>query len=231
MLSKPVKPKLAASVILLRNIPPNSEILMIKRHKNMKFLGGFHAFPGGKMEFDDQVLNDINYFENNFSNESRRFFQIENKDIETKLIHALYITAIRELFEEVGVLLVTNEEDQLINLEIINNLNKIIELRKKLLTKESKFSQILNDNKLKPIYHHLKPFKHFITPEISPIRYDTYFFTLKMPQNQKVLSLSKEIEDYRWLEPKEALKKYNQGEIKLIPPQLACITDLKKLNR
>lgn len=232
MTFKPVKPKLAASVILLRNESPNTELFMIKRHKDLKFLGGFHAFPGGKTEQDDELFVDKTDFERNFPKIAKNFFQVENQSFGFKQIQTIYITAIRELFEEVGILLATeNDTNKTINLNSEEKFNHFLELRKLLLEKKIKFSQILIDNELSPIFHDLIPFKHFITPEFSPFRYDTYFFTLKMPENQEISPISKEIEESIWITPKDAMRRYNKNKILLIPPQLICITDLKKLNR
>ena len=231
MTFKPIKPKLAATVILLRNEPPNTEIFMIKRDKNLKFLGGFHAFPGGKLEADDTNLRDTKNFDKDLTEEARQFFQIENKTFNSMQIQSLYMTAIRELFEEVGILLASNNGNKIIDLYSNDTFEYYLELRKKLLKDKLKFSQILKENELSPLYHSLKPFKHFITPELSPIRYDTYFFILDMPDSQKILPISKEIADSIWITPKEAIRKYFNSEILLIPPQLVCLTDLKKLNR
>ncbi|MHA1765021.1 MAG: NUDIX hydrolase [Promethearchaeota archaeon] len=224
----PVKPRLASSIILIRGFRPNIEIFMIKRHENLKFLGGFHAFPGGKQEKDDFSCKHSNI---NFSEDVKIFFKLENEKFDLNQIETLYVTAIRELFEEIGILLAYNEKKCIINLKNEENLQKFSRLRKELLENKISFSKLIDQENLTLACDKLTPLRHFITPEFSAIRYDTYFFTAELPINQFPMEINSEIEDSIWISPKLAIKKFNKKEILLIPPQLVCLTDLKKLNR
>ena len=228
---KPKEPRLAASIVLLQGQKPNIEAFMIKRNKKLRFLGGYHAFPGGKLEEDDFNINLKDRFKEFFSKEDNKFFEKEDKNLNIDKIHALYVAALRELFEEIGILLAYDESNILINNNDTKFSNIFIESRKKLLNKEIEFSEIINNNNLILALEKIQPFKHFVTPEFSPIRYDTYFFMAILPNSQEILETSQEVEKHEWIKPIEAIKKYFNEEIKMIPPQLACLSDVKKLNK
>jgi len=227
---KPKEPKLAASIILLQGEKPNIEAFMIKRNKNLRFLGGYHAFPGGKLEEDDFILINNERFNDAFTEKDKIFFEKEDSSLSLRKIQGLYIAAIRELYEEIGILLAYDDNKVIIDNKNSNNVDVFLESRQKLLNKDIEFSEIINNSNLILAIEKIQPIKHFVTPEFSPIRYDTYFFTATLPGNQEILAISKEVEKYEWIAPIEAIKKYFNEEIKMIPPQLACLSDIKKLN-
>jgi len=72
-------------------------------------------------------------------------------------------------------------------------------------------------------------FRHFITPELSPIRYDTRFFLAEVPPNQTISPTTTEIISSEWTNPAATIKRYRKKEIKLIPPQYSCISSLRKV--
>ncbi len=228
---KPKEPKLAASIILIKGEKPNIQAFMIKRHKDLRFLGGYHAFPGGKLEEDDFKINKDYNFQELISENDKKFFNNEDENLDLEKIQGLYVAALRELYEEIGILLANDKENRIINNQDPKYSKIFLESREKLLNKQQNFSEIIKDSNLNLAFQQIQPFKHFITPEFSPIRYDTYFFIARLPSNQEILETSKEVEKHEWLAPIEAIKKYFNEEIKMIPPQLACLSDIKKLNQ
>lgn len=203
-------PKLAATVILLRERTPDLpndncefEVFMAKRHENNKFLGGHHVFPGGRI--DDQDI----------SKESRERVIGVDKDFATSLKEiykdplVFWIIAIRELFEETGILLATNEGGELI---AINDGNKKKfqyyqeDLQKNIKTMTNiLFSENLYYNATKIRY-----FGRLVTPAMSPIRFDTQFFLCKIPQKQNINLFSDELTEGLWGSPKQILELYKK---------------------
>ncbi|MHA1300571.1 MAG: NUDIX hydrolase [Candidatus Helarchaeota archaeon] len=228
-----VIPKFASSVILLRTCENREdksdfEVLMIKRSENQRFLGGYHAFPGGKLEdtdFSEIILERCKGISKDHAfkilKDSRTSFANRNVAL------GFWVAAIRELFEEIGVLF-AYKENKLIDLTKDENNKKFQDLREKMINNVVSIYEILNKEDLFFATDQLHYFRHFITPPIVPRRYDTRFFLALLPFRQKIIPFKKEITDFEWMSPREALKKYRKKEIKIIAPQFACLKSLMK---
>ncbi|MFX1457220.1 MAG: hypothetical protein ACFFDB_17785 [Promethearchaeota archaeon] len=225
----PVEPKLAATVILLRERSSDIgseddckfEVFMAKRHKNTKFMSEHHVFPGGAL--DDQDLT---------ADSRARLIGID-KNVIANLTEIcedpanIWIIAIRELFEETGILIACDK--------VGNSLGKIKEVpkkikkyQKKLQKKRNTMTDILAKEDLFYAVNNLRYFGRLITPEISPIRFDTQFFVCKYPQTQTIKLFTDELTEYLWGTPKQILEKFKKREIRLIFPQYSTLQRLQK---
>ena len=234
-----VPPKFASAVILFKfisideNIEPNScnfILFMIQRSKAMKFLAGVHAFPGGRLEEDD--LSEENFARcKGFDKIKAHELILDNNTYHTDMNYSLgfWITGIREVFEEIGILFAYNQDLELVDLSNSTQKAKFEAYRNDLLQDKIRFSEIIAQEDLIYAIDKLFYFTHFITPELSPIRYDTRFFLAELPPNQTIQHNSSEIISTVWASPSELLKSYRKKEIKLIPPQYACLTKLQKV--
>jgi len=232
-----VNPKFASSVILYRlknsinkSNQCNFEVFLIQRAKSMRFLGGVHAFPGGKLEEDD--YSDINITRCKGLDK----FKAHQLILDKKTYHdnenyslGFWIAGIREIFEEIGLLFAYNKEINLINLIDQKYKEKFDIYREKLIADQIILSEIMLKEDLYYAIDRLYYFKHFITPEISPIRYDTRFFLAEMPPNQLLKPDSTEIISAEWCCPTDAIKRYRKKQIILIPPQYSCLSNLCKI--
>ncbi|MFX1337070.1 MAG: hypothetical protein ACFFDK_00520 [Promethearchaeota archaeon] len=224
----PVKPKLAATVILLRKrIPdfPNEncefEVFMGKRHINNKFLGGHHVFPGGSIEEQDvnkESRERLRGLDKNFANNLKEIY---------KDPVIFWIIAIRELFEETGILLAVNETGDLI---LINeeNKNKFQRYQEDLQKDRETMTNILIRENLYYDASHVKYFGRLVTPAMSPIRFDTQFFLCDIPQEQNINLFSDELTEGLWGTPKKILELYKKNQIKIIFPQYSTLRRLNK---
>jgi len=225
----PVEPKLAATVVLLRKRSPGIEseddcefeVFMAKRHKNTKFMSEHHVFPGGAL--DDQDL----------TKESRaRLIGIEERII-NNLIDVcedpanIWIIAIRELFEETGILIATNK-DRTSKGRILESPKKLRKYQKNLQKKRKTMTDFLTKEDLYYAANNLRYFGRLITPEISPIRFDTQFFICEFPQSQNINLFTDELTEYLWGTPKQILEKFRKKQIKLIFPQYSTLQRLRK---
>ncbi|MFX1366739.1 MAG: hypothetical protein ACFFCE_12480 [Promethearchaeota archaeon] len=225
----PIDPKLAATVILLCEKVPELEsnadckfnVFMVKRHKNARFMSEHHVFPGGAIDKQD------------LSKESKkRLIGLDDNVLSNlKDVHKdpsiLWIIAIRELFEETGILIAGNKKGNLIgNIEKINT--KLMKYQGKLQTKKITMTDVLTNENLYYTANNLKYFGRFITPALSPIRFDTQFFICKFPQNQSINLFYDELSEGIWGSPRELLSKFKKKEIKLIFPQYFTLKRLKK---
>ena len=225
----PVEPKIAATVVLLRERMPDLEsddkcefeVFMGKRHDNARFMSEHHVFPGGSLEKQDLL------------HESKsRLIGIEAhvindlKDIcEDPSI--LWITAIRELFEETGILIVGDAKSNLIR-SSKDNLVRLKKYQEDLQKDKIDMTSFLYKENLFYIFNKLHYFGRFITPELSPIRFDTQFFLCEFPLDQNINLFHDELTEGQWGSPRQFIKRYRKGEIKLIFPQYSTLKRLKK---
>jgi 8-oxo-dGTP pyrophosphatase MutT (NUDIX family) len=196
-----VTPKPASTVVLMDEL---SRVYLTKRPATMRFMGGYHVFPGGAVEKHDAFV------ENDYVNSD-----------ETQLCISLsyYIAAARELFEEVGILLGYNKDGSPVQLPE----GKLEVYRKGLLEGEIPFSTVLEQENLYFDPLCLRYFGQIITPEESPIRFDTRFFLAHLPEGQNPEPDQKEIDEAVWIKPEEALAAFQNKEIKLAPPTILTL--------
>lgn len=194
-----VIPKPASTVVLLDE---NSRVYLTKRPKTMKFLGGYYVFPGGSVDKADEVA------ESQF---------ILNRP-SPRLNAAYYIAAARELFEEVGILLATNQDGS-VNFDE----GKAKEYRQQLINGDMSFVEMLQSESLFLNLQQLKYFGTLVTPEGSPYRFDTSFFLTYLPKGQSPIPDAYEIEDAFWVSPDEALSAYSKGRLPMIAPTIMSL--------
>lgn len=221
-----VEPRLAATVVLLRKRVPDSEsnddcefeVFMVKRHSNARFMSEHHVFPGGAIDKQD-IINDS----------KERLIGLDNSIIDNlKEVHEdpsiLWIIAIRELFEETGILIARNEEGN----SLEKKAKKLMKYQKKLQKKQKTMTEILTKENLYYYANNLKYFGRFITPEASPIRFDTQFFLCEFPHDQSINLFYDELTEGIWGSPSQFIKKFKKGQIKLIFPQYLTLKRLRK---
>ena len=221
-------PKLAATVILLRErIPdlPNDncefEVFMAKRHINNKFLGGHHVFPGGSIDEEDVTKESrerVLGLDKNFANNLKEIYEDPS---------VFWIIAIRELFEETGILLATNEGGELIAIND-GNKKKFQYYQEDLQKNIKTMTNILISENLYYNAAIIRYFGRLVTPAMSPIRFDTQFLLCKIPQNQNINLFSDELTEGLWGSPKQILKLYKKNHIKIIFPQYSTLRRLRK---
>jgi endoribonuclease LACTB2 len=187
-----VKPKDAAAVVLVRG---ENEICWAKRSAKLKFLSGWHAFPGGRLE------------ESDFHN------PVQNCD--DKELAALITCAARECFEEVGVLLARGGEKM--------TKGQRASLHDDLLSGRMTFAEILAHWELWLDAADFTFVGTWTTPPFSPIRFKTRFFLVNCPPKQQPYPASGELEEVEFIAAKNAWERWRRGEILCAPPILNTI--------
>ncbi|HUF17891.1 MAG TPA: NUDIX hydrolase [Thermoanaerobaculia bacterium] len=176
-----VTPVPAASTIVLRGDP--FEVLLIRRSENSRFAPGAWVFPGGAVEDDDRAST------------------IAERD-ETM---ALRICAVRELFEETGILPGRNAED-------------LRRFRRELLGRRTKFEDLYPDGW--PVFDELVWTARWITPVGVPKRFDTWFFLLSVDEGTVAESENSECVETLWIRPEEALRRERAEKLSLLFPTI-----------
>lgn len=192
----------AATVLLLRDAPA-FEVLMIARHENSAFAGGALVFPGGRVDRGDH-LSDWRDLADGLS-----------PDLQ---IAASQIAAIREAFEESGVLLATDRTGRLVTGEHTLALN---DWRDRIEDNDLLFINLIKSEQLRLACGELHLFSHWIAPPGLHRRFDTLFFAARFPHGQMVIEDGSEATEALWISPAAALDARKTGARKIIFPT-AC---------
>lgn len=227
----PVTPRDASSLLLLRNAPnPGKlEVLMVRRHSRSAFAGGMHVFPGGELEDGDC---DPGWESLCCGPSTEEMDKLCGDGTPREKALGLMIAGVRELFEETGILLASRDPEE----DIRRSHGRCAPLhgyRIKLRAGELDFRDVIKDLDLKLALDRLVFFAHWITPEISPIRYDTRFFLASAPAGQEPEHDREETTACLWIEPGEALRMCAEGEFPLLPPTMAnlyALADFRGVN-
>lgn len=208
----PAPPRHASTVILLRDSPGGPEAYLLRRVKGMAFAGGMHVFPGGSVDAEDAQA-DIAWAGPPAAQWGHWFGADE------PLARSLVCAAVRETFEECGVLLAGASADHL--LEDVSGDQWEAE-RASLEAREQSLSQLLTRRGLVLRTDLLRPFAHWITPDVEPKRFDTRFFLAELPAGQVCRDVGGEADERLWVRVSEALE---QG-LTLMPPTHTSLSDL-----
>ncbi len=194
--------RLAATVMMLRDGDDGLEVFMVVRHHEIDFAAGALVFPGGKLAPGDQDAR-----------MQLRCTGIEGLPPEAI---ALRVAAIREAFEECGMLLArTPGARDLIGPERLAVLGP--RYRKRLDKGDIAMADVLEAENLELACEQLVPFAHWITPIGMPKRFDTHFYLAVAPANQLGTHDGTEVVDSLWLSPKTALSQAEAGVHTLVP--------------
>ena len=204
----------AATVVLLRDAPSGLEVFLIKRSGLSDVLGGAYVFPGGKLDPADALVD----MPNRIDQTSQALHMALN---ESELSHtsaaSLYVAALREVFEESGVLFAEGA-----SLEITAQAASLL---KDGLT----FSETLTKLSLRLQTTSIWPWSRWITPKLASVstkRFDTRFFVAAVPHNQTAVHDNHEATNSVWLPARTALEQYWNYEIALAPPQIMSLVHL-----
>ena len=204
----------AATILLLRDGPAGIEVFMVVRHHAIEFAAGALVFPGGRVEESDHDL-------------AADTDHCPNPDgLETEAL-AFRIAAIRETFEECGILLARpSGSDDLIDGDTLLRLED--QHRTALNAGSIGFDAVLGSEGLVPAPDLLVHFAHWITPAQQPKRYDTHFFLAAAPPEHLASHDGREAVESIWITPAQALADTEAGRFKLV---FATAKNLEKLGR
>ena len=212
----PAEPRDAATVMLLRSRPAGLEVYMLRRQATMAFAPGAYVFPGGSVDVrdaDEQVA-----WTGPDAAEWGRIF-----DAPPSLARALVCAAVRETFEESGVLLAGESADSVVADTTSDEWEAD---RQALLDRSVSLAELLGRRGLVLRADLLRPWSRWITPVVEPRRYDTRFFAAALPGGQRTRDVGGEASEVAWVRPAEALQAGKRGEIRLFPPTAVTLSEL-----
>ena len=217
--STDVAPKDASTVILIRDAAAGAaasgiEVVLLRRVKGMAFAGGMTVFPGGGVDPSDAEAEvdwagpSVDWWAGRFSTDAAR-------------AKALVCAAVRETFEECGVLLAGPSADT-----VVADTSRYAQSRIQLEKRELSFSDFLKRENLVLRADLLRPWANWITPVGESRRYDTRFFVAAAPHGQIADGATSEAEHVQWQSPAAALAHWQGGGSILLPPTWSQLTAL-----
>jgi len=215
MTSQDIKP--AATILLLRDAP-DFEVLMVKRHHQIDFASGALVFPGGKadpQDFDPALLP---YLDGAADDPDMR---------------AIQVSAIREAFEECGILLARDARTNPANADSMIGAERLLTLepyRTALHDGTATLLGFVRDEGLRLACDQLVHFAHWVTPEMMPKRFDTHFFLAAAPLDHLAVHDGHESVDSVWVRPADAVAAALTGTRTIIFPTLRNVEKLGTFN-
>ena len=196
-------PRPAATLALLRDTSGGPQVLMLQRTQNAAFLGGAYVFAGGALEAADD--------------DGRIVARVRGLFVPTPPV-AYWIAAIRECFEEAGVLLACDAQGQFISAERAAALAHY---------RSRAFAELLQEQDLYLPATELAYCGHWITAPGRARRFDTRFFVAVAPEGQLASHDAAETVHHVWITPREALERAARGEIELVHATREILGELK----
>jgi len=232
----PRPPRASAAVVLWRRDEDGDlQVYWVRRAEGLPFMGGWHAFPGGGVSSVDLAvpvhgmpagLDETQSTAETFP-EALADGLPDDHALEPDLVPGLLACAVRELFEETGVLLV---EELLPDHHEgpVASAGSLDEARDRLLARQVRFGEIVADLGLTPDVSHLTFAGRWLTPPFSPLRFDNRFFLLEWPR-QAALQPQVRVEECaegEWVDPAEAWQRWHRGDVLAAPPILHILKAL-----
>jgi 8-oxo-dGTP pyrophosphatase MutT (NUDIX family) len=214
---QPVTPRPAATVLLVRDRDGGPEVYLLRRTASMSFAAGFFVFPGGSVDDRDRDLPPEAWVGPPPTQWADRL------GCDTSLAQALVCAAVRETFEESGVVLAGADRESV----VADTSGEDWEAdRIALLDRSLSLAQLLRRRDLMLRADLLRPWAHWITPEVEPKRFDTRFFVAALPEGQRTRDVGGEADRVVWMRPNDALDRERRGELSMLPPTIAALTGL-----
>ncbi|MDQ6649937.1 MAG: NUDIX hydrolase [Actinomycetota bacterium] len=214
-------PRHASTVVLLRDVGPGAagrsgvEAYLLRRVASMAFAAGMYVFPGGSVDPRDADI-EVGWV----GPAASQWAQVLSAD--EPLARALVCAAVRETFEECGVLLAGPDEGAVVDVSA----PEWEDARQALLDRSVSLAELLARRDLVVRADLLRPWAHWITPELEPKRFDTRFFVAALPAGQIPRDVGGEADHVTWVRPETALEQKASGEMALMPPTAFTLAEI-----
>jgi 8-oxo-dGTP pyrophosphatase MutT (NUDIX family) len=211
-----VPTRASATVVMLRDGADGLEVFLLKRHGLSDVLGGAYVFPGGKVDSDDELAEVHELMD---QAPAQLVDALHESDPGAVSAPALYFAALREVFEEAGVLFAPG-----------TGLREA-QAAWHLLREGRAFDEVVRELGLRLAASELLPWSRWVTPIVGGVirkRFDTRFFLARVPHGQLPRHDNHEATESAWLAPREALRQYWERTIELAPPQIMSLAHLSR---
>jgi 8-oxo-dGTP pyrophosphatase MutT (NUDIX family) len=203
--------------VIVRDAAPGApepiEVWMIRRKKTMKFLGGYYAFPGGRVDAADGAEAALACVRGLDVAAAADIFPAH--DALPAL--AFWVTAVRELLEESGILLACDAGGRPIDARRPATLDALGRVRRELMAGGSLPALLAREGWCCDL-RGLRYLSHFITPTSSPIRFTARFFLGRVPDDQEPALFTEETSEAFWIHPGEGYRRFIAGDMAMAEP-------------
>lgn len=196
----------ASTVIVLREANSGLETFMLCRHQQSGFMGGAHVFPGGKVDASDREQSWLTRVDRAAEELTGRLGENDSK-----VALGLLVAAVRETFEEAGVLLASTGTGA-----------DLAQARER-LHRGASFFELANELDMMIDSASLTPYARWVTPKMESRRFDTRFYVAVLPEGQSASHDGTETTSAVWLRPGRAIDDMHSGHIKLAPPTVRTL--------
>jgi 8-oxo-dGTP pyrophosphatase MutT (NUDIX family) len=204
---------------MLRDGADGPEVYLLRRTASMAFAAGAFVFPGGSVDPRDEDLDDDAW-------EGRSPAEwAKDLSCDERLARALVCAAVRETFEESGVLLAGPDSSTVVEDTSGDDWEAD---RLALIDRSLSLADFLRRRGLVLRADLLRAWTHWLTPEVESRRFDTRFFVAALPVGQRTRDVGGEADHVTWMKPQDAIAGSERGEMMLMPPTLASLRDLSE---
>ena len=207
----------AATVLVLRDGDEGLEVFMLQRNLNSDFVGGAYVFPGGAVDPVDRADELEGLCLGRSDTDASDRLGIERGGL------AFWVAAIRESFEEAGILLAVDADGSSVDLDAEHGRDRWADHRTEVDQGRRRLVEVCAEEGLRLAVGDMHYFGHWITPVGAPRRYDTRFFLAAAPANQTPLHDDREVIANEWVRPADALARRRAGELTMMPPTISSL--------
>ncbi|HJV85979.1 MAG TPA: MBL fold metallo-hydrolase [Noviherbaspirillum sp.] len=210
----------AATLILARDCPQGIEVLLLQRSHDAKFAQGAHVFPGGALDASDMLVATQGHCAGPDEAGASRALNVESGGL------AHWVAAVRECFEESGLLFAYDEAGELLATGAGELARALADSRRKLRAGQMTLAEVCGTHKLRLATDRLHYFSHWIAPPIAARRFDTRFFVAAAPSAQMPSHDDAETIGHLWISPSDALAHHQSGAMTLMFPTVKTLESL-----
>ncbi len=227
----PVTPLPAATVLLLRGAPGGMEVLLMRRTRSAGFVPGAYVFPGGRVDRDDgdeAALERLDSLSGRAAADRLGGSVPVEGNAEATPSIAYYMAALREAFEETGILVARRADGSPVPTAAEDASVDVV--RNEVMDDRVTFAEALEALGARIDGSAVAYMAHWVTPEVEPRRYDTRFFAARVPDGATPIIDEREMTDAVWISPMRALERNREGSLPMVFPTIKSLETLARFD-
>jgi 8-oxo-dGTP pyrophosphatase MutT (NUDIX family) len=222
--AEPVPVRDAATVMVLRDSAAGLEVCMLRRNLRSDFVGGAYVFPGGGVDPEDAHDDLAEVVAGLDDATASRQVEVAKGGL------AFWVAAIRESFEEAGLLLAYDTDGEIVRFDDPERAERFVEHRREVDDGRRRLVEVCAAESLRLAADGIHYFSRWITPLGAPRRYDTRFFVTAAPDGQVPVHDDREVIEATWVRPADALERQRQGQFEMIFPTIRTLEALSRFD-
>ncbi len=212
----------AATVMLLRDGLEGLEVVMLRRNLQSDFVGGAYVFPGGGVDSADGGADVAGLCLGRDDEGASEAVGVDSGGL------AFWVAAVRETFEEAGLLLAVDDAGTFVDLQAPDIATRFGEHRRAVDSGHRSLAAVVEEEGLRLAVDRVHYFSRWVTPLGAPRRYDTRFFVAVAPPAQEALADQREVIEHLWVRPADALARSREGRFAMIFPTIRSLEALDR---